>query len=427
MLRRSARAACFMVRATMVRRTYLSGAEQGDLLTATDTSVKGEPPRERPAETSVLRVKPIAPLLRWPGGKSGELNRIRAHMPHAVRNYFEPFIGGGAVFLALDDRVPAYLNDISKELVEFYAEVAIGATDLCRVLQKIDDLWKYIEAVVKGEANQIVTAYLAFASGLNATFVQPVEDLFGQFREKWVSLLASAIDIGVERLWPQIVESVSNKASRMRKIEAEKGRFSNQDIVDNISGAIKSSIYCHIRSLYNGNDRSVMERSLRSAIFYFVREYSYAAMFRYNSSGEFNVPYGGISYNRKFMSEKLGHFKSEAVIGKFSRAWIEQMDFADFFLKRRPERGDFIFVDPPYDSEFSEYGNGRFCHDDHRRLAQFLRETPANWMLVVKSTKFMLDLYADNGFTLRAASKKYVWTIKERNVRDAIHLMITNY
>ena len=411
----------------MVRRTYLSGAEQGDLLTATDTSAKGEPPRERAAETSVLRVKPIAPLLRWPGGKSGELNRIRAHMPHAVRNYFEPFIGGGAVFLALDDRVPAYLNDISKELIDFYAEVAIGATDLCRVLQKIDDLWKYIEAVVEGEANQIVTAYLAFASGLNATFAQSAEDLFGQFREKLVSLLAFSIDIGVERLWPQIVESVSNKAFRMRKVEAEKGRFSNQDIVDNISGAIKSSIYCHIRRLYNGNDRSMFERSLRSAIFFFVREYSYAAMFRYNSSGEFNVPYGGISYNRKFMSEKLGHFRSEAVIGKFSRAWIEQMDFTDFFLKRRPERGDFIFVDPPYDSQFSEYGNGQFCHDDHRRLAEFLRETPANWMLVIKSTKFMLDLYADKGFTIRAANKKYVWTIKERNVRDAIHLMITNY
>jgi len=318
-------------------------------------------------------------------------------MPHTVRNYFEPFIGGGAVFLAIDDRVPAYLNDISKELVDFYAEVAIGAADLCRILQKIDDLWKYIEAVVEGEANKIVTAYRAFASGLNATFVQPVEDLFGQFREKWASLLAFSIDIGVERLWPQIVESVSNKASRMRKIEAEKGRFSNQDIVDNISGAIKSSIYCHIRSLYNGNDRSVMERSLRSAIFYFVREYSYAAMFRYNSSGEFNVPYGGISYNRKLMSEKLRHFESEAVIGKFSRAWIEQMDFADFFLKRRPESGDFIFVGPPYDSEFSEYGSGRFCHDDHRRLAQFLLETPASWMLVIKSTKFMLDLYADKG------------------------------
>ena len=338
-----------MAWATMARRTYLSGAEQGDLLTVTDTSAEGWPPLERPAETSVLRVKPIAPLLRWPGGKSGELDRIKAHMPHTVRNYFEPFIGGGAVFLALDDRVPAYLNDISKELVDFYAEIAIGAADLCRILQQIDDCWKYIEAVVEGEASQIVTAYLAFASGLNATFDPLVEGLFGQFREKWADLPAFSIDIGVERLWPEIVESVSSKAFRMRNVEAEKGRFSNQDIVDNISGAIKSSIYCHIRRLYNGNDRLRFERPLRSAIFFFIREYSYAAMFRYNSSGEFNVPYGGISYNRKFMSQKLGHFEFEAVIGKFSRARIEQMDFADFFLKRRPESGDFIFVDPPYD------------------------------------------------------------------------------
>jgi hypothetical protein len=194
-----------MARATMARRTYLSGAEQGDLLTATDTSAEGWPPLEWPAETSVLRVKPIAPLLRWPGGKSGELNRIRAHMPHTVRNYFEPFIGGGAVFLALDDRVPAYLNDISKELVDFYAEVAIGAVDLCRILQRIDDLWKYIEAVVEGEASQTVTAYLAFASGLNATFDQLVEGLFSQFREKWADFSAFSIDIGVERLWPEIV------------------------------------------------------------------------------------------------------------------------------------------------------------------------------------------------------------------------------
>lgn len=214
-----------MARATMARRTYLSGAEQGDLLTATDTSAEGEPPRETPAETSVLRVKPIAPLLRWPGGKSGELNRIRAHMPHTVRNYFEPFIGGGAVFLALNDRVPAYLNDISKELVDFYAEVAIGAADLCRILQRIDALWKNIEAAVAGEANQIVRAYLAFTSGLNATFGQLVEDLFGQFREKWIGLLASSTDIGVERLWEEIVESVSDKAFRMRKSKRRKGGF----------------------------------------------------------------------------------------------------------------------------------------------------------------------------------------------------------
>jgi DNA adenine methylase len=411
----------------MARRTYLNDAKQADLLSALGASTEGELLRERSAEISVMVAKPIAPLLRWPGGKSEELDRIRAHIPHTVRNYFEPFVGGGAVFLAIDDRVPAYLNDISEELAEFYAEIAIGATDLCRILQSFDNLWKCIETDVEEEAHRIVTAYRAFASGGNTTFVYPVTVLFGQFLEKWAGVLAVSIDVGVEQLWPQIVESVSNKASRMRKIESEKGRFSNQDIVDNISGAVKSAVYCHIRRLYNGVNGPILGRSLRSALFYFVRSYSYAAMFRYNSSGEFNVPYGGISYNRKFMTEKLAHFTSKRVIAKFSAAKIDSMDFADFLSQHRPESGDFIFVDPPYDSNFSEYGNSRFGPEDHRRLAQFLLATPANWMLVIKPTELVLDLYGDKGLTMLAANKTYVWTIKERNVREVIHLMITNY
>jgi DNA adenine methylase len=411
----------------MVRRIYLSGTEQLDLLSAPDLLAEEGPPGERFAVAPVLRAKPIAPLLRWTGGKSEELDRIRAHMPHTVRKYFEPFIGGGAVFLAVDDRVPAYLNDISEELIDFYSEIALGAADLCDILERIDDLWKSIEVAVEGEAHQVVAAYRASASCSNASLVLPVEYLFGEFRETWEGSLTLPIDIGIERLWPRIVESVSNKASRMRKVEAEKGRFSGQDIVDNICGAIKSAIYCHMRGLYNRSDRRSFESPLRSALFFFVRAYSYAGMFRYNSSGEFNVPYGGISYNRKFMTDKLGHFKHKSVVRKFSEAQIERMDFADFFAKHLPGEGDFIFVDPPYDSEFSGYGNSQFGQQDHRRLAQVLLATPANWMLVIKSTELILNLYRDKGLIIRAANKKYVWTIKERNVRDAIHLMITNY
>ena len=419
--------ALFLAWGEMARRTYLSGAEEVDLLSAVDPSTVREPPRERRAETSAFLAKPIAPLLRWPGGKSSELDRIRAHIPPTVRNYFEPFIGGGAVFLAIDNRIPAYLNDISEELVEFYAEISDGADDLCRILLSIDGLWKSIETIVEDGAHRIITAYLAFASGRNRTFGPSVEVLFGRFREEWEGFFATFIGIRTEPLWPRIVASASDKALRIRKIEATNGQFSESDIVNNIAGAVKSAIYCHIRGLYNRDDRPMFGRSLRSALFFFVREYCYAAMFRYNSSGKFNVPYGGISYNRKFMTEKLGHFQSKSVIGKFSAAQIERMDFADFFARHRPKSGDFVFVDPPYDSDFSEYGNSRFDHDDHRRLAQFLLGTPANWMLVIKPSELVLDLYGGKGLTILAANKTYVWTIKERNQREVIHLMITNY
>jgi DNA adenine methylase len=127
------------------------------------------------------------------------------------------------------------------------------------------------------------------------------------------------------------------------------------------------------------------------------------------------------------MTEKLAHFKSGRVTKKFSAARIEQMDFIAFLSKHQPKRGDFIFVDPPYDSEFSNYGENNFGWKDQERLAKFLFATPANWMLIIKSTDLILKLYSDKGLKVRAYDKTYVWTIKERNVRGVVHLMITNY
>jgi DNA adenine methylase len=135
----------------------------------------------------------------------------------------------------------------------------------------------------------------------------------------------------------------------------------------------------------------------------------------------------GISYNRKYMTEKIGHFKSPAVGRKLGAARFEKMDFAAFIAKSSPGSGDFIFVDPPYDPDYSGYGRGCFGREDQQRLADILLATPASWMLVIKSTDFIRGLYCNKGFTVREFDKKYVWTIKERNVRDVVHLMVSNY
>jgi DNA adenine methylase len=150
-------------------------------------------------------------------------------------------------------------------------------------------------------------------------------------------------------------------------------------------------------------------------------------MFRYNSAGEFNVPYGGVSYNRKYMAKKLRQIRAPAIINKFAAAQIERSDFLNFLARRRPESDDFIFLDPPYDSDFSEYGKNTFDRQDHQRLADFLLATPAKWMLIIKSTDFIHSLYDNKGLHIHTADKKYMWTIKERNVRDTVHLMVTNY
>jgi DNA adenine methylase len=68
---------------------------------------------------SNLNSKPFKPFIRWAGGKSRLLPRILPYVPNNIRNYYEPFLGGGAVFLACAARVSgrSYLSDLNEHLV----------------------------------------------------------------------------------------------------------------------------------------------------------------------------------------------------------------------------------------------------------------------------------------------------------------------
>src|SRR5947208_6636881 len=155
----------------------------------------------------------------------------------------------------------------------------------------------------------------------------------------------------------------------MKEIERKKGRLPETDIVANIESALKSAFYMHLRHLYNKIHAYQIPPELASAIFFFVRENAYASMFRYNSRGEFNVPYGGISYNRKDLARKVAYMHSPEVQQHFTNTVIGNMDFEAFLQKYTPSAGDFIFLDPPYDSEFSTYTQNAFNKSDQERLA----------------------------------------------------------
>lgn len=61
----------------------------------------------------------MKPFIRWAGGKSRLLPRIAPHFPASIENYFEPFLGGGAVFLACRERIRGrpHLADLNSHLV----------------------------------------------------------------------------------------------------------------------------------------------------------------------------------------------------------------------------------------------------------------------------------------------------------------------
>jgi DNA adenine methylase len=73
------------------------------------------------------------PFIKWAGGKSRLLRRLLPHIPPKMANYHEPFLGGGAMYFAVADRVSgtSYLSDLNEELVNAW----IAVRDHCDELE----------------------------------------------------------------------------------------------------------------------------------------------------------------------------------------------------------------------------------------------------------------------------------------------------
>ena len=150
-------------------------------------------------------------------------------------------------------------------------------------------------------------------------------------------------------------------------------------------------------------------------------------MFRYNKNGKFNVPYGGISYNRKEFIKKIEYIDSKEIKEYMEQTQIYCDDFETFLKEVQLETGDFIFLDPPYDTEFSTYAKNEFAKKDQVRLCEYLKNTKANIMLIIKNTEFIYNLYNTKKFKIKTFDKKYLVSFQNRNDKDVEHLLITNY
>ena len=77
------------------------------------------------------------PFLKWAGGKRAIVPEIAQRLPETLGTYWEPFVGGGAVFFALDNRIQAaQLSDVNTELVITYQVVRNQPKPLIAALTK---------------------------------------------------------------------------------------------------------------------------------------------------------------------------------------------------------------------------------------------------------------------------------------------------
>ncbi|SHF21339.1 DNA adenine methylase [Tissierella praeacuta DSM 18095] len=84
----------------------------------------------------------VAPVVKWVGGKRQLLPEIEKYIPNKISTYYEPFLGGGAVFFHLQ-RKKAVVNDINEELINLYKVIKDNVDELIDDLQKHENTSDY--------------------------------------------------------------------------------------------------------------------------------------------------------------------------------------------------------------------------------------------------------------------------------------------
>ena len=151
-----------------------------------------------------------------------------------------------------------------------------------------------------------------------------------------------------------------------------------------------SKLYYAHRERFNDLVKAGRADSREAAeIFYYLNRTCYNGLCRFNRSGEFNVPFGRykkINYIRDFTSYKHAF-----------REWVfTSGDFESVPL----DPTDFVYADPPYDVEFTQYSKEGFSWKDQERLARWLTKHPGPVVLSNQATERIRQLYRELGYEL---------------------------
>jgi DNA adenine methylase len=283
----------------------------------------------------------MKPMIKYRGGKSREIPSFEKYIPRNYDCYYEPFLGGGAVYFYLEPP-KAVINDINADVAGFYMDVQ-KQYDEMRV--QLDELQRVYE---KNQADY---------------------------------------------------KELKSKTPELR--------------VENRN----EELYYRMRDMFNSK---ISKEYLDSVIYYFINKTAYSGMIRYNSLGEYNVPYGRYAnFNTNIITREHSELlkNTEILCGDYSVAF------------EKATSKDFMFLDPPYDCVFSDYGNLEFAEgfneDEHRRLANDFKNLECKALMVIGKTPLTEELYGE--YIRDEYFKSYAVNIRNRFKSDSKHIIAMNY
>ncbi len=276
------------------------------------------------------RNKLVMPFLKWVGGKRQLMTEIEPLLPTRISTYYEPFVGGGAVFLHTQPK-KAVINDYNSELINVYE-------------------------TIRDNVDALIT-HLATHENSSEYFYQ------------------------------------------IRGLDRQEGF----------------------------NELSKVERASRVI---YLNKTCFNGLYRVNSSGEFNTPFGRYK-NPNIINETV----LRAVSNYLQKNDIKLLsgDYQDALKNIR--KGSFVYFDPPYDpvsksSNFTGYVKGGFDDKEQERLRDTcvkLNEKGINFLLSNSATEFMKDLYNHKDFQIiEVGATRHINSVGSKR-GEVTEILVRNY
>lgn len=283
-------------------------------------------------DTKKQSTKP-KPFLKWVGGKGQLLKQFQDIYPSKYGTFYEPFVGGGAVFFNLRPK-KAHINDTNKTLINAYIHIRDDAERVIHDLSLIDKKYKALQ-----------TEELR-------------KEFFYSMRERFNS-------VGV-----------------------------------------------------NENEKT--------SLLIFLNRTCFNGLYRENSKGGFNVPFGKYKNPRILDTENL-----LTVSLALKKTKITCLSFESSVAEAKP--GDFIYFDPPYHpinstSNFTSYNKDDFSSVDQKKLRDCFKQLSDKGCLVMLSnsdTELIHELY--KGFNIRTVHAGRAINSKASKRGKIKEVVVTNY
>ncbi len=280
-------------------------------------------------------------ILKWVGGKSEILEELFEKFPTEIDNYYEPFCGGGSVFIHLLEKIEdgdinvrgkMYINDVNPHLINMYKVIRSNHNDLMNRLEFYNKM--YVAAQMEEYSSRF-----NFENLLNG-------------KERIEECLSGGKQL--------VYYFCKNEFNRLIMSE----EYKNGGYDENLGMIIEVV-----------------------ALFIFLNKTGFRGLYRENSRGLYNVPFGNYAkpeiVNRK-MINKLNNLFINVVEIEFSCS-----DFDNFLGGISDNEMNFVYMDPPYypiknDSFVSYQGKG-FDEECHLNLTRMMRNMSERGIKVMMS------------------------------------------